>query len=325
MAHLLTFEEIYKERIWGGRNLERLFGKKLPAGTNIGESWELADLPEDKSVVANGPAAGKKIAELVKEWQGDLLGNAQLDGGEFPLFIKMLDANDILSVQVHPDYESAEKMGGSVRAKYEAWYIVDAEEDAYIYMGFKSGTTPKMVENAIARGTLATLLVKHPARKGDFFYLPGGTVHALGSGIVVAEIQTPSNTTFRLYDWNRVDAKTGQQRELHIDQSLKCVHFQDVLEDQIKLPFTDDPQVEPLVCAPTFSIDKAVRNAGDSIRVQTGEPIAWVIIEGRGTLCDDEVTVSLKPGQTVLVPAAARNVKAEFSTACTYLQARLTR
>jgi mannose-6-phosphate isomerase len=324
MVHILTFDEIYKERIWGGRTLEKVLGKKIPANVLIGESWELADLPKDKSVVSSGPMKGKNIAEVVREWGKDLLGEAKLDGSQFPLLIKFLDANDILSVQVHPDYKSAAAMGGTVRAKYEGWYVVEADEDAYVYIGLQNGTTSDMVLEAIDRGTLASLLVKYPARKGDFFYLPGGTVHALGAGLLVAEIQTPSDTTFRLYDWKRVDAKTGKPRELHIADGLKCIRYEqgaETLDDVAE----GDPQSKILANGPTFNIVKSTRRAGQQLTVKTGRAIAWVVISGTGRIRDGVLETDLRPGKTILIPAAAKNVVAEFDSECTYLEAPLLR
>jgi mannose-6-phosphate isomerase len=324
MAHILTFEEIYKERIWGGRNLEKVLGKKIPANVPIGESWELADLPLDKSVVSSGPMAGKNIAELVEIWGTKLLGEAKLDAGQFPLLIKILDANDILSVQVHPDYDAAAQMGGNVRAKYEGWYVVEADEDAYVYIGFKPDTTPDMVLDAIDRGTLASLLVKYPARKGDFFYLPGGTVHALGAGLLVAEIQTPSDTTFRLYDWKRVDAKTGKPRELHITQGMNCIRYEQEAEKPDGFD-EKDSQSQLLAFGPTFTIVKSIRKQGQRLTVKTGQAAAWIVIEGKGTIRDAQVQVDLKPGRTLLIPADAKDVVAEFSEECICLEARLVK
>ncbi|MFA5864646.1 MAG: type I phosphomannose isomerase catalytic subunit [Phycisphaerae bacterium] len=309
MTHLLTFTEIYKERIWGGRNFKRVFGKRLPENVSIGESWELADLPENKSVVDIGPAAGKNIAELVKEWKSKLLGSAGLDGGQFPLLIKFLDANDILSVQVHPDYESAARLGGSVRAKYEAWYVVDAEKDAYVYVGFKPGIDIDDVNRAVTEGTLADLLVKLPARKGDLFYIPGGTVHAIGSGLVIAEVQTPSDSTFRLHDWNRIDVKTAKPRELHIEQALQCIRF--------------DITSELPAIAPTFRITKNIRPTGDSISLPVGQPLAWVMIDGAGVMTDGTVSINLKPGKVVLIPAGVAKATADFTSQSIYLEVTL--
>ncbi len=316
--HLLTFEPIYKERIWGGRNLERLFGRALPENVLIGESWELADLPEDKSVINVGPAKGKNIAELVRQWGISLLGDAKLDGGQFPLLIKLLDANDILSVQVHPDYQSAKEFGGNVRAKYEAWYVVDAQPDAFIYRGFKEGVTLEDVQSALEDNRLAEIMIKLPAKKGDFFYLPGGTVHALGKGLVVAEVQTPSDTTFRLYDWGRIDKKTGKPRELHIEQALKSIRFYSQQD------FMQSTGLNVLVDAPTFRISKYQGQPEDRLEIKSGQACVWIIIAGNGLIEDKTVSVSLEAGKTILIPAALEDVRATFQTHYEYLEVTLT-
>jgi mannose-6-phosphate isomerase len=322
MIHLLTFNEIYKERIWGGRSLEGLFGKGLPPQSLIGESWELVDLPEDKSVVAQGPATGKNLGELVKEWKGGLLGSASLENGQFPLLIKFLDANDILSVQVHPDYEGAKKLGGSVRAKYECWYVLEAEEDAYVYLGIKPGTTKEKIWQALMDGTLAALMVKRPAKRGDFFYLPGGVVHAIGSGLVIAEVQTPSDTTFRLYDWKRVDTKTGRPRELHVDQAMECLR----LEPTEPVLEAEEIQGRTLLArAPTFYITKVVQKTSDAVIPPIGEPLVWIFLEGSGRIYDGIVDIELQPGKVLLIPAGAEKPRADFTSHSTYLEVKLTR
>ncbi len=319
--HILTFDPIYKERIWGGRNLERLFSRVLPENALIGESWELADLPEDKSVANIGPAKGKDIANLVNIWGQSLIGNASLDGGQFPLLIKLLDANDILSVQVHPDYQAAEQLGGGrIRAKYEAWYVIEAEPGAFIYRNFKEGVTLDDVRQAVQENRLADIMVKLPAKKGDFFYLPGGTVHALGKGLVVAEVQTPSDTTFRLYDWGRVDRKTGKPRELHIEEALKSIRF--YKEEDFECRSGTDKDV--LVDAPTFRISKRTVQAGDSVKIESGKLIVLIIIEGRGKIDDGSVSVPIEGGKTILIPASVDGVSAELVSACTYLEVTLT-
>ncbi len=322
MVHLLTFNEILKERIWGGRNLERLYRKKLPSNTLIGESWELADLPEDKSVVAQGPSAGKNLGRLVHEWKSDLLGSAGLEAGQFPLLIKFLDANDILSVQVHPDYEGAEKLGGPVRAKYECWYILDAADGAFVYAGLKPGVTKEDIRRAVEEGTLADIMVKLPAKRGDFFYLPGGVLHAIGAGLVIAEVQTPSDTTFRLYDWNRVDAKTGRPRELHIEKALECIRFVDVKSGPVA---PETPGRTLLAQAPTFRVTKVSHTPEDSAPLVTGEPMAWIFLEGAGQVSDGLVQIELKPGKVILFPAAIHKPEADFTSKSTYLEVKLTR
>ncbi len=318
MVHILTFDPIYKERIWGGRNLERLFARTLPDNTLIGESWELADLPQDKSVANVGQAKGKNIAELVNEWQTKLLGDAKLDSGQFPLLVKLLDANDILSVQVHPDYQAAKQLGGDARAKYEAWYVIDADEDAFIYRGFKQGVTIDDVKAAIDENRLADLMIKLPAKKGDFFYLPGGTVHALGKGLVVAEVQTPSDTTFRLYDWGRVDAKTGKPRQLHIEQALKSIRFHNPNDFETA---PNEPDI--LAKAPTFRISKHQGQPNDKPTVNLGQPIVWIIIAGTGEIRDSSVSIPLEAGKTILIPAAVDKIQAVFHSTYTYLEVKL--
>lgn len=318
MSHILTFNPIYKERIWGGRNLDMLFGKGLPEEVKVGESWELSDLPEDKSVVNIGPSVGKTLSELVELWGKNLLGDAKLENGQFPLLVKFLDANDVLSVQVHPDYESAREIGGGVQAKFECWYILDAQEDSFIYRGVKPGTTNDDIAQAINNGTLEELLVKLPARKGDFFYLPGGTVHAMGKGLVAAEVQTPSDTTFRLYDWNRVDAKTGKPRELHIENGLASIRFH---EPSVYEP----PSGSGLLAeAPTFTIRKREVNTQETISVDSDSTLVWIIISGNVSLSDNIVETNLCNGQLALIPPGASNVRAKFDSSCRYLEVTLT-
>ena len=288
----------------------------------IGESWELADLPEDKSVVSSGPSTGKNISELVEAWGTKLLGNAKLDGGQFPLLIKFLDANDILSGQVHPDYESAAQMGGGARAKYEGWYVVEADEEAYVYIGFKPGTTPDMVFDAIDRGTLASLLVKHPARKGDFFYLPGGTVHALGAGLLVAEFKRLRTPRFVFTNWKLSIAKTGQTTELHVSRGMQCVRYDHKAKNLIR----STPTIRSrnfLACGPTFNIIKSIRKPGQRLMIKTGQATAWVVIEGQGTIRDAVLEPVSAPVKQFLIPAEAKDVVAEFDQECTYLEARL--
>jgi len=322
MLHLLTFTEIYKERIWGARNLERLFNKPIPKDVLIGESWELVDLPDDKSVVNVGPAAGKSRTQLIKEWKTDLLGEAGLEDGQFPLLIKLLDAQDTLSVQIHPDYEGAKALGGgAIRPKYESWYVMEAQPGAFLYIGLKPGTDLNMVRRAVEDGTLENLLVKVPVKKGDFYYLPGGTVHAIGAGLVIAEVQTPSDTTFRLYDWNRVDAKTGKPRQLHVEQAIQCIRLENQAEAKKLQPGQNRIQ---LACAPTFCVSEVMSGAGETIDIQTGQTIAWVIISGSGTMTDGNVRIDLKPGKTVLIPAHLKSARADFTSQTTLLEVRLT-
>lgn len=211
------FDPLYKERIWGDRNLERLFGRELPAGQKVGESWELADLPGGTSVVSNGPMVGKTLTELTHEMGAALLGNTQPVDGRFPLLLKLLDANDILSLQVHPDAEAAAKIGQGAALKTECWYVLESR-GGFIYKGLKPGVTAEEFRRALQADNVAPLLVRYEVKAGDFHYIPAGTVHALGAGVVCAEVQTPSDTTYRVSDW-------GRGRETHLELSMQCIRF----------------------------------------------------------------------------------------------------
>ena len=228
----LLFEPIYKEKVWGGRSLETL-GRKLPgdASALIGESWELVDLATtsasggggaaEHSVVQNGPLAGTTINQLIAADRAAILGDLAPDCTTFPLLIKYLDASDNLSVQVHPspDYAAAHP---EAHLKSEAWYVVDCKPGAVIYKGLKPGVCASQLREALQTNTddaVVPLLNTIEVKPGDCHYLPSGTCHALGAGVLVAEVQTPSDTTFRVYDWGR----TG--RELHIEQAIACIDF----------------------------------------------------------------------------------------------------
>ncbi|MFM9994590.1 MAG: type I phosphomannose isomerase catalytic subunit [Phycisphaerales bacterium] len=224
----LRLRPILFEKVWGGRRLER-FGKSLPPGTNIGESWELADMPATsptgggggaaRSVIDNGPLAGRTLHDAMELWGRDLLGDARpTEGGDFPLLVKLLDARENLSVQVHPSpaYAAAHP---EARLKTECWFVLDAEPGSVIYKGVKPGVTRASFGARIADGSVAGDLVAVPAVPGECHTLPSGTVHALGAGVVVAEVQTPSDTTFRVFDWGR----TG--RALHVREALECIDF----------------------------------------------------------------------------------------------------
>jgi len=212
------FTPIYIEKIWGGRNLERLFGRQLPTDAPIGESWELADLEVGTSVVSNGPLAGTNLTDLTARLGAELLGLAKpLDNGRFPLLLKLLDANDILSLQVHPDAKASREIPGAA-LKTECWYVVDSR-DGYIYKGLADGVGPEQFRRGVESDDVEKLVKRYDLAAGDFHYLPAGTVHAVGPGLLVAEVQTPSDTTYRVTDW-------GRGREIHVERSMQCIHFE---------------------------------------------------------------------------------------------------
>lgn len=224
MLYPLTFHPIFKERVWGGRRLEELYGKQLPAGKPIGESWEISDRPGDVSVIANGPLAGKDLHWLMQNHPRELLGKASNQQGRFPLLIKILDAQEKLSLQVHPPPNKARELGGE--PKTEMWYIADSAPGAELFVGLKRGVTRQQFEQKIHVGTVAECFHRLKVKKGDAMFLPSGRVHAIGAGLVIFEIQQNSDTTYRVFDWNRVGLD-GKPRELHVRPSLESIDFED--------------------------------------------------------------------------------------------------
>lgn len=292
----LKTEPIFKQRIWGGHKLATAFGKYLPAGEKIGESWELADLPQDKSTIANGQFAGQTLASLIERYPEAITG-AKNFPNPFPLLIKLLDAQDVLSVQVHPDPKTCRRMGTG-DPKTECWYVIDAEPGAVIYKGLKSPVTKEQFAQAIEDGRTADLLAKIPVRPGECHFLPAGTAHAIGAGLLIAEIQTPSDTTYRVFDWNRVD-DTGQPRQLHIDQALESIHF-GVTADA--LPVTT---MGRLVDCEYFKVDQGHRMGHTELLLADGRMRTLVILAGRGTIVSAQAeSVDFAAGDCLVIPAA---------------------
>lgn len=292
----LKFRPIYKQRIWGGQKLREVFGKDLPPDRMIGESWEIADLPEDKSVITNGRLKGQTLASAIKNYPVEITGEPYFEG-PFPLLIKFLDAHDFLSVQVHPDEQAVERMGRG-QPKTECWYIISAEPGAVIYKGLKKGVTKRRFAEAIEKGNVADLLARVPVEPGQCHFLPAGTVHAIGPGLIIAEIQLPSDTTYRVFDWNRVD-QNGKSRELHIEQALESINF-NMSEDE--LPVTT---IGRLVNCQYFIIDKGHQAKNCEVLLSPGEIKVLIILSGSGTtLGADGYNVEFKAGDCLLIPAA---------------------
>ncbi len=310
------FEPIYLEKVWGGRRLER-FGRALPGGadTLIGESWELCDMAGGspggagaeprRSVVSNGPLRGKTLQELIRAHGQKLLGRLELDAsGDFPILIKLLDAGTNVSVQVHPTSDYVRQNPGT-HVKSEAWYILDAEPGAVLYKGIRDGVTADQFRAAIESGDASAVrqtLIELPARAGDCHYLASGTCHALGAGIVIAEVQTPSDTTFRVFDWGRTD------RQLHVEKAMKCIQFgpPDVAaaekRSHIAGMFTT---VSRLVACDHFRIEKVRMVQSYEQELPYDQPAVWIVLEGAGRIDpgNGAAPVLFRGGQTLLVPA----------------------
>jgi len=228
MLYPLTFQPIFQERVWGGRNLELLFSKPLPAGKRIGESWEISDRPEAESLIANGPLTGLSLRWLMEEHADELLGNVPDRNGRFPWLAKLLDAEADLSVQVHPPAEIAPALGGE--SKTEAWYIAHATPGSRIIAGLPEDMTRDTFAERLGQPGFADSLHAIPTKADKALFIPSGRLHALGAGTVVFEIQEDSDTTYRVYDWDRTGLN-GQPRELHVEQALASIDFTDTTPD----------------------------------------------------------------------------------------------
>jgi mannose-6-phosphate isomerase len=290
-AHLsqpLVFEPIFMERVWGGRRLESLYGKRLPPAVPIGESWEIVDRPEAQSVVHNGPLRGATLHELWRDYRSEIFGNIS-DTPRFPLLVKLLDAEENLSLQVHPPERIAEKLGGE--SKTEFWYIANAAPGARVYAGVKMGTTRDSFSRALEAGGMEEQVQAIDVATGDSIFLPSGRMHALGGGNVLVEIQENSDTTYRIYDWGR--EKTGMpSREMHIAEAMECVDLTDVE------PSLVSPQGETLVHNELFEVQKWNVSAPREVAPRGQFAIACCLT-GK-VRCGD---VDLSPGQFFLVPA----------------------
>jgi mannose-6-phosphate isomerase len=242
----IVFEPIFQERIWGGRKLAELFAKKLPPNKRIGESWEIVDRPEAQSMVRDGPLAGRSLHDLWVNFREEVFGKVR-EAPRFPLLIKLLDAREKLSLQVHPPEEAAESLGGE--AKTEFWYVAAAEPNAEIYVGLRKTMAREQFEQALRSGTVAECVHTVPVKAGDAMFLPSGRFHGIGAGNVLAEVQQNSDTTYRVFDWNRVD-ETGKPRSLHIAEALQCIDFNDVAPKSVQ------PDGETLAGNKLFEVQK---------------------------------------------------------------------
>jgi mannose-6-phosphate isomerase len=221
----LAFEPIFIERMWGGRRLESEFHKKLPPQKRVGESWEIVDRPEAQSVVASGQLRGKTLHDLWTQHRQEIFGEVP-SSPHFPLLIKILDAQEKLSLQVHPPENVASRLGGEPKSEF--WYVAAADPEAELFLGFCEPITCNRFEERLRNGTVIDHVHRIAVRAGDAVFLPAGRVHAIGAGNLLIEIQQNSDTTYRAFDWNRTDPATGTKRDLHVEQAIQCIDFEDV-------------------------------------------------------------------------------------------------
>lgn len=298
MLYPLRFEPIFRRYIWGGRRLGSVLHKSIDDGNDYAESWEIVDHGMDQSIVAFGPEKGKTLNQLVREDCMSLLG---MPTEQFPLLFKFLDCNRKLSVQVHPNDRQAAQLTPPDLGKTEAWVILDAEPDSVIYAGLKEGVDAPRLHEATENGTVEDCLNQYHPRIGDCIFIQAGTVHALGSGLLVAEIQQASDTTFRLFDWNRVDAN-GNARPLHIQQAFDVIDFDGgPVSPQVPGP-TSDPDSVQLVDCEKFILERWSFCEPKSLYCQ-GQFRLLVVLEGSVHVERDPSGLPLEKGHSMLVPA----------------------
>ncbi|MDR0572969.1 MAG: class I mannose-6-phosphate isomerase [Tannerella sp.] len=311
MLYPFTFKPIFKEIIWGGTDI--LPYKGYPADSrNIGESWELSQVDQNFSVVANGRLAGKTIDELIEEYGARLLGTKVVDrsGLLFPLLIKFIDARDNLSIQVHPDDKLAKERHHSF-GKTEMWYVVKAAPDAILYSGFSQQTDADEYVRRVENNSIMDVLKKYDVRAGDVFFLPAGRVHAIGSGCLIAEIQQTSNITYRIYDYNRKDAN-GNERELHTELAKDAIDY--TLYPDYRTPYTPvENEATKLVLCQYFTTNLLKL---DETKIRDFSSldsfVVYICLEGKALLKDDKGNaLPVRQGQTVLIAADTDRISIE--------------
>lgn len=306
----IRFAPLFKRYLWGGQQLGTLLKKPIGEGDDYAESWEVADHGADQSVVVGGPLAGMTLGDVVGQHGKELLGKHWQKGRvtRFPLLFKFLDCRRVLSVQVHPNDAAAAKQTPPDLGKTEAWVILAAEPGSVVYAGLKRGFDRAALEREVHRGTTELCLHKFEPQVGDCIFIPAGTVHALGAGLVVAEIQQASDTTFRLFDWNRV-GPDGNPRQLHVEESLNAIDYSaGPVQPQIPEP-TESLFVERLVSCDKFILDRWKLNGTEPAAQSTigGDERFHIVsvLAGSVKLSWGESSEQLSLGQTILIPASA--------------------
>ncbi|MDV7188034.1 type I phosphomannose isomerase catalytic subunit [Lutibacter sp. TH_r2] len=312
----IKFEPILKERIWGGEKLITTF-KKQSNKNNIGESWEISDVKGDVSIVSNGALKGTTLKELIKTYKEDFVGSKVYKqfGENFPILIKFIDAKTPLSIQVHPNNKLAKERHNSF-GKNEMWYVMDVDKDAELIVGFSKNVSEKEYVEALNKGKVLDILNSEKIITGDTFYIPTGRVHAIGAGTVLAEIQQTSDVTYRIYDYNRVDAATGKERELHTELALEAIDYKlySTYKTDYQLIKNDSSK---LVHSPYFKTD-IIQLSGELIKdySQLDSFVIYMCVEGDLILTCNNKEYKLNKGETILIPAVINSVslKSDNST-----------
>jgi mannose-6-phosphate isomerase len=297
----LQFDPILKERIWGGEKLKAVLNKPI-VSTITGESWELSTVEGDISIITNGSLKGKSLVEVINEMPNELLGTAVHErfGTQFPLLFKYLDAREDLSIQVHPNDELAKKRHNSF-GKTEMWYIMQADPDSRIIVGFKEDSNADEYVEKLKSNDLLSILDDVKVKEGDVFFLETGTVHAIGAGLVVAEIQQTSDITYRIYDFDRVDAQ-GNKRELHVDLALEAINYNKV--ETRKEYLKEENESNTIVNCPYFTTNFIPLTESTTITKTGNSFTVYMCIDGAFEIEYDMDIYQYKKGDTILIPAA---------------------
>lgn len=305
-AYPLQFDPILKERIWGGTKLKTLLGKPITSDIT-GESWELSDVKGDVSVISNGDYKGKPLTELLETFPDELLGTAvhKRFGKQFPLLFKYLDAREDLSIQVHPNDGLAQKRHNSF-GKTEMWYVMQADPDARIIVGFEEKSSPQQYVKSLEDKNILDLLHKVDAQKGDVFFLETGTVHAIGAGLVIAEIQQTSDITYRIYDFDRKDAN-GNTRELHVDLALEAINYEKT--DTQKAYSKNGNQSNTVVDCPYFTTNFIPLDGEIMVHKNGNSFTVYMCTDGAFSIETGGRNYNYQTGDTVLVPASVKDLK----------------
>ncbi len=302
----LRFEPIYEYRLWGGRRLADLLGTPLPGEGPIGEAWVLSDRDDHQSRVADGPLKGRTISQLLAEFPEQVMGRLTGRFRRFPLLLKFLDAREMLSVQVHPADRHTDLLPTGETGKTEAWVVLQSGAKGRIYAGLKPGTTEVDLRRALTNGMVADHLACFKPKPGDAVFLPAGTVHSLGGGVVVFEVQQNSDVTFRLYDWGHLDAKTGKLRPLQIDRALACVDFAKSAGGLVEpvVEAAGPVERERLFHCEHFRLSRLHGDTPFAIGAP-GVPSVLVCLEGTGHVGHGAATYAIAKGDVLLLPAVA--------------------
>ncbi len=294
----LTFYPVYKEYIWGGSRIPARYAR-IGAPKVCAESWEISAHPDGESLVTHGRYAGQTLAAMTKHFGVDLVGTRAPDPTRFPLLFKLIDARERLSVQVHPNERNAILVNGD--PKTEMWYVLDAQPNAHLYAGLTENSTPQRLRAAVEQGVAEALLVKFNVSAGEAFFIPGGLVHAIGAGCLIYEVQQNSNTTYRLYDWDRV-TPTGDRRPLHVEKSLQAIDWQLAPAH----PYNVAQEVDTTVIASEFFTLRKCELTAATETPMDGTSFHVIFCErGHATITASGETITLRPGSSCLIPAAA--------------------